>query len=162
MIYDIPVTYQPRTTKAVLVSYIEQYSDITFDFIFKRQSTTEIDNTQIGLYEELEQIYNNCKEDGWEIEDDYPSKGVIKESYEQAKRFIAYINNNTPVPNMDAYFNGLIGFTWDSEKASVSLMFKTNSTFTYSIVNDSTKQFVAAKQTKETQNEFIKKLIEVL
>lgn len=129
-------TFQEKDFPAIRVSFV----------------TSELDSSVMNLSAEIDKIYNEC--------DDEIKESVL-DSYFQAKKFLKYLNY-IESPNVLLSDDNYLAFTWDTFNVAVSVVFRSNNTFTYSIVTKDSNDFGVITQTVENQRNFVERLSEVL
>lgn len=124
--------------------------------------TTECANSvKTSLTEEIDSIYKNCKQDGWVNNKKEKSLGINYSSTLQAKEFAGYIEN-LEQPYVVPFANGCIGFEWNVNNKLISVMFKSEGTYIYSIVTDTMNEYGENKQTIENQQNLFQRISQVL
>lgn len=114
--------------------------------------TSELDSSVMNLSAEIDKIYEEC---------DDVQKSNILDSYFQAKKFLSYLDC-IEFPNVLLCDDNCFAFTWDTQNVAVSVVFRSNNIFTYSIVTKGSNDFGLVTQTSENQRKFVERLSEVL
>lgn len=102
------------------------------------------------VYEELDRIYIECKEDGWTEQDNVPATGISLESINQAKEFLRYVDlENTPyvVP----YDSGHVGFDWHIDDKLACVIFNNPDEFSYAVTTSLENYYGTCKQNYQNQ-----------
>lgn len=124
--------------------------------------TTEcVNSVKTSLVEEIDSIYENCKQDGWVNNKKEKSLGINYNSTLQAKEFASYIED-IEKPYVIPFANGCIGFEWNVNNKIISIMFKSEGTYIYSIVADTRNEYGENKQTIENQQNLFQRISQVL
>ncbi len=124
--------------------------------------TTEcVNSVKTSLTEEIDSIYEDCKQDGWVNNKKEKSLGVNYDSTLQAKEFASYIEDMAQ-PYVVPFANGCIGFEWNINNKLISIMFKAEGSYIYSIVTDTMNEYGENKQTIENQQNLLQRISQVL
>ena len=102
------------------------------------------------VYEELDRIYAECKEDGWVEQDDIPATGISLESINQAKEFLRYVDLEI-TPYVVPYDNGDVGFEWHIDDRLACVNFKDDNQFSYAIVTPVENYYGTSEQNYQNQ-----------
>ncbi len=113
-------------------------------------ATSELDSSVMNLAAEIDKIFNECDD-----------KESILDSYFQANKFLKYLDY-IESPNVLLCDDNYLAFTWDNLNVAASVVFRSNNTFTYSIVTKDSNDFGVITQTVENQRNFVERLSEVL
>lgn len=154
-----PYIYQyPRDKKIVLPN--NEYSKLVIKF-----TTTACEpSTRSFLFEEIENVYTECKDSGWDNDKKNPSIGISKETVAQAKEFANFILEVEKMPAVVPYTDGNIGLEWNIDNSIIiSIVFiPEKQSFIYSIITDELNEYGENLQTTENQNEFVRKISRIL
>lgn len=148
----------PRDKKIVLAN--NEYSKLVINF-----TTTACEpSTRSFLFEEIENVYIECKETGWDNNKKNPSSGITKETVAQAKEFANFISEIDKIPTVVPYSDGNIGLEWNIENnIIISVVFiPQKQSFIYSIITNELNEYGENLQTTENQNEFVRKISRIL
>lgn len=124
--------------------------------------TTECANSvRTSLTDEIDNIYEECKLDGWVNNKKEKSIGINYKSTVQAKEFANYIEN-IEQPYVVPYSNGCIGFDWIIDDKSISIMFKPEGSYVYSIITNTISDYGENKQTSKNQMNLFQRISSIL
>lgn len=124
--------------------------------------TTEcVNSVKTSLTEEIDNIYKDCRQDGWVNNKKEKSLGINYNSALQAKEFASYIED-LDQPYVVPFTNGCIGFEWNINNKLISIMFKAEGNYIYSIVSDTMNEYGENKQTIENQQNLLQRISQVL
>jgi len=107
---------------------------------------------------EVDNVFNECKNDGWADNIKEKSKGIVNSSYLDIKEFVYYLKDFNILPNVVPYKNGCLGLEWNYEDKAIAMMFIGNSKYIYSIITDELNEYGENNQTEENQLNFIKRV----
>ena len=124
-------------------------------------TTNSVESSSSTLIESIDEVYDECINDGWAVENNLIAKGIKTFSYHQAKIFAKYIENMI-LPDVVPCYDGLLGFSWNLEQIAISIVFRENNQFTYSIVKKDSNHYGIITQTDGEQRHFVKRIIEEL
>lgn len=152
-----PQFYNARS--AIVKTFIEPelLNDLTSSLV-----TTECANSvRTSLVEEIDNIYEKCQKDGWVNNKKEKSKGINYQSTLQAKEFASYIDDMEQ-PYVVPYSNGCMGFEWNSNNILISIMFKPNNSYVYSIITDTISDYGENKQNSKNQQDLLLRIADIL
>ena len=124
-------------------------------------TTEQTNSIRTTLSADIDRVYEECKNDGWGNLRNEKFVGLNQLSAHHAKEFACYIEN-IQQPNVVPYSNGCIGFEWNSSEKIISIMFKENGNFVYSIITDSVNDYGENKQTSENQQNLLSRISSIL
>ena len=124
--------------------------------------TTECANSvRTALIEEIDKIYDECKEEGWANLKKEKSLPLSYKSTVQAKEFASYIED-LPQPYVIPYVNGCIGFEWNSCNKAISIIFKPEGSYIYSIITNTLNDFGENTQNTANQRALFQRISQIL
>ena len=124
-------------------------------------TTAVVNSINLTLDSIIDSVYNECSKDGWAVEKKIKAIGIKECSYIQAKKFTKYLNK-VPLPNVVPCFDGYIGFSWNMDDISISIVFREDNQFTYSIVKNVSNHYGIITQTDAEQKHFAEIIYEEL
>ena len=110
------------------------------------------------LSSEIDNVYEECRYDGWTNDTKEKSKGIIYSSYINIKEFIYYLENFNLAPMVVPYKNGCLGLEWNKEDKTITMMFMGNNKYIYSIITNSLNEYGENDQTEENQISIINRI----
>lgn len=124
--------------------------------------TTECANSvRVSLNEEIDKIYEECKQNNWANSKEEQCIGMNYNSILQAKEFASYIEDMEQ-PYVVPYSNGCIGFEWNINNNLISVMFKPEGSYIYSIITDTINDFGENKQNSKNQHDLLQRISNIL
>ena len=124
-------------------------------------TTEKVNSVRTTLSEEIDDIYNECNYDGWANSKQDKSYAIKYRSTVQAKEFANYIED-IKQPNVIPFMNGYIGFEWNISNKIISIVFKDNGDYIYSIITDSINDYGENKQNTENQKALSSRIFKIL
>ena len=139
-------------------------TDIDYIKSFSRNSTLYPMKNSLRsiLLMEIEKMYSDLQCQNWieKLKHDYID--IKYKSYLQIKEFVHYIDKIELVPSIIPYANNCLGLEWNTKNKIISVMFKENNTFIYSIITDDLNEYGENNQTKINQLNFINRIYGIL
>lgn len=107
----------------------------------------------------LEEIYKECRQEGWYEENNFMSPSMPLVSVNQAKEFINYLDiNSNCIPSVVPYVDGYIGLEWNFEDVLISVIFRKPSLIDYAIISKFGNDYGTETQDEINQKELVKKI----
>lgn len=130
---------------------------------YKSFQLTACDSTtRTMLLPEVEEVYHECRNNGWANSTREKSKGIIKSSYQDIQEFVSYLKDFEILPSVVPFKNGCLGLEWNHKDKTVDIMFSGDNKFIYSIITNDTNEYGENTQTEENQINFIKRISGIL
>lgn len=124
-------------------------------------TTEKVNSIRTTLSEEIDKVYSERNYDGWANSKKEKSYAIKYFSTEQAKEFASYIEN-IKQPQVIPFMDGFIGFEWNFSNKIISIVFKDNGNYIYSISTDSINVYGENKQNTENQLDLSNRIFKIL
>lgn len=131
----------------------DSLGEILFNFIQTPTMAKKISN-KTYIDKTLDDLYNECKNNGWYEEEGLCAKGLSLDSINQARTFANYIDFSDK-PNIVPYCDGTIGFEWHKNNALISITFAKPNEFSYAILTPENKSWGTKTQNINNQRQII-------